>query len=342
MSINIKFGIDPTTDQLHLGHFGCFRQLKAEQLSNPDVKVILVIGSFTATIGDPTDRDKTRPVMSQEETITNGLKLADQAKQLLVADQTEVVFNHDWFNTMTVRELLEFTKHVTVNQLQQKESFKKRLNSNKPITVQEFLYPILQAIDSVKLDSNLELGGSDQMFNILLGQSLQSKLGQQEQVWKSIDILPGVGTTQKMSKSLGNQINLSDSSRTIWDKILNIGDDQIKTFARILTPLKSTDLEDLSPRAQKEAIALSVLEQLNKPLDLNDFQKVTCSSAKLPDVLVACGVVKSKSEARQRITSGAVSLLVNNQFSKITDLSIELASGSVIQFGKRKFEVTML
>lgn len=333
--MRVKFGIDPTSDKLHLGHFAVLRQLR--KLQEQGHEIVIILGTFTAQIGDPTGRDKSRPTMTADETTANANAIVHQIRNIM-GQKVRIESNASWLADLKLEDLISTLGKVTLNQMLQKESFKSRLVKNEPISLHELLYPILQGLDSIQIDADVEAGGSDQLFNIQMGKTLQEKFGREKgQEMMTFEILEGVNDSAKMSKSLNNQINLTDSSRMIFDRILAIADRQIGHFARLLTDIS---VEGMGPKEAKEAIAVDVLRQLGKELRMDDFQAVRISGElDLPSVLVEVGVVKSKSIARQKIAEGAVSLLVGDEFSAIKHHQFLVEDGFVIQFGKRKFRI---
>jgi tyrosyl-tRNA synthetase len=334
--MNVKFGIDPTGDKLHLGHFAVLRRLMKHQECGHKIHIIL--GTFTAMIGDPTGRDLTRPKMDFSEVSRNADAIEMEIRSIVPAKNLTIHRNHEWLNKIDPIGMVELLSLTTVQQILTKESFKNRISSGVPISLHEMVYPIFQGFDSVQIESDLELGGKDQMFNVMLGAKLQEKFGKKPQSFELIDILEGVGTTQKMSKTLNNQINVSDSSRTIFDKILNIRDNQIEHFRRLLTDLGAEDA-DPNPRNQKEVIAKNVLRQLGMTLDMDDFQVVDSREMDIVSCLISCGVSVSKSDARRKIEQGGVSVLRAGVFERVDSHHLVVQNGEVVKIGKKKFRI---
>ena len=332
--MNVKFGIDPTGDKLHLGHFAVLRRLMKHQECGHKIHIIL--GTFTAMIGDPTGRDLTRPKMDFSEVSRNADEIELEVRSIIPPENLTIHRNHEWLNKIEPTKMIELLSLMTVQQILAKESFKNRISSGVPVSLHEMIYPIFQGFDSVQIESDLELGGKDQMFNVMLGSKLQERLGKKPQSFELIDILEGIGTSQKMSKTLNNQINISDSSRTIFDKILNIRDDQIDHFQRLLTDLRS---EGESPRVRKETIAADVLRQLGLTLDMDDFQVVNSPEKDIISCLISCGVSGSKSDARRKIEQGGVSVLRAGIFEKVDNHHHIIQDGEVVKIGKKKFRI---
>jgi len=353
-----KLGCDPSRPDLHIGHSVVLRKLKHFQ--DLGHQAVLVIGDFTAMIGDPSGRNKTRPQLSLEEARENAETYLDQAKIILNMDQLKVVYNSDWLEKMRFSDVIKVASSTTVARMLERDDFTKRYDSEIPISLHEFLYPLAQAQDSVELVSDIELGGTDQKFNLLMGRNLQRDIGQEPQCILTMPILEGTDGIEKMSKSYGNDIGLTDSPQEMYGKTMSITDEMIVKYFRlaadasdeVLVKIES-NLNDSSynPRDAKRLLARSLVELyydsdsalkaedhfdeviVNKsiPDDIPEFQIEGETS--LVDAVFLSKIVASKSEVRRLVKQGAVSI----DGKKIDDASFSLRSGQVIKIGKRRF-----
>ncbi|QSR87143.1 tyrosine--tRNA ligase [Candidatus Methylacidiphilum infernorum] len=348
--LRIKFGVDPTSPNLHLGH--AVPLLKLRQFQDFGHQVLLVIGDFTASIGDPSGRNSTRPVISREQILNNAKTYTDQAFKILDRERTEIFFNGEWFNEMSAERLLFLARRVTVNHLLHRQDFHDRISKDQSIFLHEFFYPLLQAWDSVKICADVEIGGKDQIFNMLLGRDFQKDEGMTPQVVMTLPILEGLDGTKKMSKSLGNDIALTDSPKEMFGKTMSISDALMKRwflvlFGEQLDPL-CNPMEEKKRLAEKivslfyskeEALkARSEFERIFSRREIpEEMPKFSFPQKTMPivELLVAVGAVKSKSEARRLISQGGVDF----QGERVTDVHkvIELKKGSILKCGKRFF-----
>ena len=356
----VKCGFDPTAPDLHLGHTVLLQKLATFQKYGG--KVLFLIGSFTATIGDPTGKNATRKVLTQDEVRENIASYTTQAFKILDESKTEVVYNHEWLDKMTTMEFIGLMAKRTVARMLERDDFKKRYKNEDDIAIHEFTYPLLQGYDSVHLQSDIEIGGTDQKFNLLMGRHLQKSYGlKKQQAVLMMPILEGLDGVQKMSKSLGNYIGVSDEPNDMFGKVLSISDDLMWRYFELLST-KSLDeiaelkkgVEDgsLHPKKVKEDLALEITARFHSK-ELADeakaeFEKVHAKSQIPTDIaefscdgevwiakaLVDCNIEPSTSQARRDIKQGAVKI---NQ-KKISDMQLQLSSGEyILQVGKRKF-----
>ena len=237
--LKVKAGFDPTSSDLHLGHSLLLKKLKVFQDLGHEINFL--IGDFTALIGDPTGRDITRKPLSAEEVEINATSYKDQMFKILRKDNVKIFYNSKWFNSFSLKELIQLSSQENVARLLERDDFKKRYKSGEPITVTEFIYPILQAYDSVVLTSDIELGGTDQRFNILLGRQIQKAFNTEEQVAIFLPILEGLDGKKKMSKSLNNYIGLNDSPDDIFGKVMSISDELMSRYIDLLFKAESSD-----------------------------------------------------------------------------------------------------
>lgn len=358
--LRVKLGVDPTSAKLHLGHARVFRILRRFQERGHIV--VFLKGGFTAQIGDPTGRNATRPSLSADEVEINTRSFLAQLRCIIDVDAVEVANNTTWFDAMQVPEFFGILSKVTVNQLLAKDDFSTRMKANAPLAVHEFMYPLLQGFDSVKVRADVELGGTDQRFNLLMGRQLQPLFGQESQVAIMVPILNGTCGKRKMSKTFGNSIGLDDSADDIVAKVMSMPDAPILEFFDGATNLSKEEVERErlflegggNPKEAKERlarqIALELHDENTADAALAAWQKVH-SQRQLPDnvqervlaapiglvsLLVESGMAESKTKARRLITDGAVKF----DGVKVTDVEREvaLAAGStiVLQVGPKK------
>ncbi|MCD6432634.1 MAG: tyrosine--tRNA ligase [Sulfurimonas sp.] len=356
----VKCGFDPTAPDLHLGHTVLLQKLATFQKYGAVVQFL--IGDFTATIGDPTGKSATRKVLTKDEIRQNIASYTTQAFKILDKSKTEIVYNNDWLEKLGASGMLELSSTLTVARMLERDDFSKRFASNTPIAVSEFMYPLLQGYDSVYLKSDIEIGGTDQKFNLLMGRQLQKTYNvKKQQAVLMMPILEGLDGVQKMSKSLGNYIGVSDKANDMFGKVLSISDDLMWRYFELLST-KSLDeiatlksgVEDgsLHPKKVKEDLASEITTRFHSEEDAQnakaEFEKVHAKSQIPTDItefscdgeiwiakaLVDCNIEPSTSQARRDIKQGAVKI---NQ-EKISDIQLQLQVGEyVLQVGKRKF-----
>ena len=356
--LRVKLGCDPSRPDLHVGHGVVLRKLRHFQ--DLGHQSILVIGDFTAMIGDPSGRNKTRPQLTLEETKVNAESYINQAGQILDLEKLEIVYNSDWLNKMDFSDVIKLSSHYTVARMLERDDFTKRYQSETPISIHEFMYPLAQGMDSVHLNADIELGGTDQKFNLLVGRDLQKEYDQEPQCVLTLPLLEGTDGQDKMSKSYGNDIGLTDSPQEMYGKTMSITDEMIVKYFRLAADASNevlvkieSNLNDSSynPRDAKRLLARSLVELyydsdsalkaedhfdeviVNKsiPDDIPEFQIEHETS--LVDAVFLSKVVASKSEVRRLVKQGAVSI----DGKKINDANFSLCSGQVIKIGKRRF-----
>ncbi|WP_455755699.1 tyrosine--tRNA ligase [Sulfurimonas sp.] len=356
----VKAGFDPTAPDLHLGHTVLLQKLATFQKYGGRVQFL--IGDFTATIGDPTGKSATRKVLTKEDIVKNISSYTTQAFKILDESKTDIVYNNDWLEPLGANGMLELASTLTVARMLERDDFSKRYASNTPIAVSEFMYPLLQGYDSVHLKSDIEIGGTDQKFNLLMGRQLQKTYDiKKQQAVLMMPILEGLDGVQKMSKSLNNYIGVTDEPNDMFGKVLSISDELMWRFYELLST-KSLDeiasiksgVEDgsLHPKKVKEDLAIEITARFHSnELAQNakaEFDKVHSKSQIPTDIaefcldgelwiakaLVECNISPSTSQARRDIKQGAVKI---NQ-EKISDEQLQLSIGEyVLQVGKRKF-----
>ncbi len=349
LPLRIKAGFDPTAPDIHLGHSVLLRKLRLFQ--DLGHIVVFLIGDFTARIGDPTGQNKTRPLMSDEDVQRNAATYKEQVFKIIDPVRTETVFNNDWFSKMSIYGVFDLLKHSTVSQILARADFRKRMGENIDIKVNEFLYPLLQAYDSVHLKADIELGGTDQKFNLLLGRELQKDYGQEEQVVITLPLLEGLDGVNKMSKSLGNYIGINEPPQAMFGKLMSVSDELMFRYYELLTEEDLPALKAMHPKEAKELLARIIISQYHGGLQAqkaqDEFKKVfkdkeipsdapeykISSSIKILDLLAASGLCGSKNEARRLIQQAAVSF--NEE--KIKDENSLIQSSGIIKAGTRRF-----
>ena len=358
--LNVKLGCDPSRADLHVGHGVVLRKLRHFQ--DLGHQAILVIGDFTAMIGDPSGRNKTRPQLSLEEAKVNAQSYIDQAEKILDLNTLKIVFNSSWLNSMNFSDVIRLASHYTVARMLERDDFTKRYHSEIPISIHEFMYPLAQGMDSVELKADIELGGTDQKFNLLVGRDLQREYDQKPQVIITCPLLEGTDGVEKMSKSYGNDISLNDSPEDMYGKAMSISDEMIlKYFILAADANQETisevkkQLEDpqVNPRDVKRSLGRELVKlYYGQEASLNaeeHFDKVIVNkdipekieeftleeNIKLLDLIVTNSLTKSKSEARRMIEQGAVRI----DGEKVNDVNILIKTGEkfILKVGKRKF-----
>ncbi|NTV05353.1 MAG: tyrosine--tRNA ligase [Chlorobiaceae bacterium] len=357
--LKIKFGADPSRPDLHLGHSVVLRKLR--EFQDLGHEAILIIGDFTAMIGDPSGKSKTRPQLLAEEARENGLSYFEQASKILDSEKTTICYNADWLGKMSFADVIKLSSHYTVARMLERDDFERRYRAQEPISVHEFLYPLAQGMDSVHLKNDIELGGTDQKFNLLVGRDLQREYGIAPQVCITMPLLVGTDGKEKMSKSLGNAICFNDPPADMYGKMLSIPDTLIETYCTLLVPQPEESvtriLEQIkeNPRTAKRALAKKIValyfseedaeaaethfdqvfihKKAPDNIELFEFDE---QSIPIIDLLVTLGAAASKSDARRMIQQNAV--LVDDR--KITEISecVQLRNEpQIIRAGKRRF-----
>ena len=360
--LRIKLGMDPTAADLHLGHTVVLNKLRHFQ--DLGHEVLFLIGDYTARIGDPSGRNATRPPLTEAEVKANAQTYAKQVFKILDKDKTKIVFNSDWFGKMSAGDMIQLASQITVSRMLERDDFSKRYNSQTPIAIHEFLYPLVQGYDSIALDADVELGGTDQTFNLLMGRTLQGRYDKEPQVCITMPILEGLDGVQKMSKSLGNYIGINDPAGVMYQKILSMPDTLIARYFELLSfkPMSEVNalLDDMkngrNPQEIKRILALELIERFHDkesadnahksagnrladgelPVDLPEVSLSLNGQDKLfiTQVLNQAGLAKNSAQAKDMLSRGAVK--VDGQ---VVDGSFALESGQtvVIQAGKKAY-----
>ncbi len=364
----IKLGCDPSRPDLHIGHAVVLRKLRSFQ--DLGHQAILIVGDFTGMIGDPTGKSKTRPALSLEETRANGLSYFEQASYILSESNLTIKYNSEWLSTMSFADIIKLAAQYTVAQMLERDDFSKRFHANEPLSIHEFLYPLAQAMDSVAIKSDIELGGTDQKFNLIVGREIQKAYGVEPQGIIIMPILEGTDGIEKMSKSLGNYIAITDSPREMFGKVMSIPDTLITRYYQYAAMESESKTKELSiglaqgsihPRQAKVDTAMGVVavyhgkeagqaafeefERIFVKKDLPDIVDERSiselgSNPLIVDVLAHTGMVTSKGEARRLIQGGGVSI----DGEKISDISqtVDISNPRIIKVGKRKFLKIMM
>ncbi|MDO8674676.1 MAG: tyrosine--tRNA ligase [Candidatus Omnitrophota bacterium] len=344
----IKAGFDPTAPDIHLGHVVLLRKLKTFQ--DLGYKVVFLIGDFTAQIGDPTGRNELRKKMTPAEVEINAQTYKAQVFKVLDPKKTEIVFNSEWLNQLTLQELLKLSARSTVAQMLARADFKKRFESGKEISVLEFLYPLLQGYDSVHLKADVELGGTDQKFNLLMGRQIQQSYGQKPQAVIMTPLLEGTDGVQKMSKSLGNTIGINDAPNEIFGKIMSISDDLMLRYYELLTEADLKAVKAMHPKEAKLQLAQTLVDMFHpkgegakarEHFESTFSQHQTpdgipeikiLSGQKLLDIFAVTKIIATKNEGRRLLKEGAVT----HEGKVISDEDWTPQKG-VLKVGKRRF-----
>ncbi len=359
--LNIKFGMDPSAPDLHLGHAVALRKLK--QLQDLGHNIIIVIGDFTGKIGDPTGKSKGRKAMSDIEVLKNAQTYKEQVFHILDKEKTIVRYNGEWLELIGLGEMLQLASTVTVARMLEREDFKNRFASNVPIGIHEFFYPLMQAYDSIELNADLELGGTDQTFNILMGRSLQSKMGMEPQAALFMPILEGIDGVEKMSKSLGNYIGIYEGAKVMFQKVMQIPDSLIVKYFELATDIEPEELDGIkealadgaNPKDSKLLLAQVITQMYHGREQTEEAkrffkeaftQKGVPEKAKILQVvleqgnlydcirpLIQAGVVASGAELRRLIAQGGV----KKNGETVKGLSERIQEKDVLRVGKRRF-----
>jgi tyrosyl-tRNA synthetase len=362
--LNIKLGCDPSRPDLHIGHSVVLRKLA--QFQSLGHQAILIVGDFTGMIGDPSGRNATRPSLTLEETREHGESYFNQASKILDAEKTKIVYNSEWLGKMSFEDVIKLAAKYTVARMLERDDFTKRFKANEPISIHELLYPLAQAMDSVAIKSDVELGGTDQKFNLLVGRDIQREHGQEPQVILTMPLLVGTDGVEKMSKSYDNYIGISDSPKDIFGRTLSIPDSLIFNYFELATDISSSELKGIkhqledskvNPRDIKRKLARTLVRMYHSeeaaiqaeeefdrifikkdvPDEIEEFKiDGNNSEFNILELILKVNFAPSKGEARRLVTQGGVS--INGE--KVTDVhyKAKLNDGMVLKVGKRKFK----
>lgn len=364
--LKVKLGLDPTAPDIHLGHTVVLNKLR--QFQDLGHQVILIIGDFTGRIGDPSGKSETRKQLTESEVLKNAETYRQQIFKILDQEKTRIVFNSEWLGPMSFAQVVELAAKYTLARMMEREDFAKRYRQGQPISIHELLYPLMQGYDSVALQADVELGGTDQKFNLLVGRVIQKEFGQEPQIALTMPILEGLDGVQKMSKSLGNYVGINEPPGEMYGKLMSIPDELMLRYFELLTRLPLEELREIArglkqgtihPRDAKMRLARELVAQYHSEAEAREaereFQNVF-QRKELPDqipefkigqdelengqmwlprLLVRLKLAPSTSEARRLISQGAVE--INQQRVDGLDTRVELTDGMVIRAGRRRF-----
>jgi tyrosyl-tRNA synthetase len=361
--LRVKLGADPTAPDIHLGHTVVIRRLRAfQELGHT---VIFLIGDFTGLIGDPSGKSATRPQLTREEINANAETYKKQIFKLLDPDLTEIRFNSEWMDKLGSDGFIRLASHVTVKQILERDDFRKRIEEERPVALHELLYPLTQAYDSVALEADVELGGTDQKFNLLMGRNLQREYAQEPQVAFITPLLEGTDGVQKMSKSLGNYVGIDEPPAEMFGKLMSISDDLMWRYYELLTDLTVSDIKwmreraaygednprdfkvglakriinDFHSEAEAEAAEAEFVRRFRNKEAPDEIEERTVTSRlwKLPRLLVETGLAPSMAEARRLIEQGGVRVDGERAERPETEVEVSAERAALIQVGKRRF-----
>lgn len=361
MPLKIKLGLDPSAPDIHLGHTVVLQKLK--QFQELGHEVILIIGDFTGRIGDPTGKSTTRKQLTEKEINSNAETYKKQIFRILDPERTKVVYNSHWLADFKFEDVIRLAAKTTVARILERDDFKKRYEDNQPIGIHEFFYPLMQGYDSVELKADIELGGTDQKFNLLMGRNLQKEYGQEGQIALMMPILEGLDGIMKMSKSLNNYIGVEDSPKEMFGKVMSIKDELIIRYFKLVTQLSNDEIKIMeqemtagkNPRDYKVKLAKTIISQYHNifeaekaeaefinifsknqiPEDIDEINLIIENDGNywVPKLLQILGMVSSTSDGKRMLDQGGVK--INGE--KFTDANIKVKNTMVIQVGKRKF-----
>jgi len=360
--LRVKLGLDPTAPDIHVGHTVVIRKLKAFQ--DLGHTVIFLIGDFTGMIGDPSGRNVMRPPLSREEINANAETYQKQMFKLLDPEKTELRFNGEWMDKFTAADFVKLTAKTTVKQILERDDFDKRIKEEKPISLHELLYPLVQGYDSVALESDVELGGTDQKFNLLMGRNLQREFEQEPQVIMTTPLLEGLDGVNKMSKSLGNYIGIEETPSEMFGKVMSISDALMWRYYELVTDLSPSQISDLrsqiehgeNPRDIKVNLAKLIIKDFHSQADADaaedEFNRrfvkketpdeveektITAGPHRLAELLVETGLATSKGEAKRLIEQGGVRVNGEKATAANSDVNVSSGNSLLLQAGKLRF-----
>ncbi len=359
--LRIKQGFDPTAPDIHMGHTVGLRKLR--QFQELGHQVVVIIGDYTGMVGDPSEKNSTRPRLTHEDVLENAKTYEQQFFKILDQDQTEIRYNGDWFSRMSFAEIMDLASKFTVARMLERDDFSKRYSSQLPISIHEFFYPLMQGYDSVMIRADIEIGATEQKFNLVIGRQIQKEYGQEPQIVLTLPVLEGIDGIQRMSKSVGNYIGIDEQPNDMFGKSMSIPDHLIYPYFELLTDVSLEELNIIrsqlentktNPMLLKRRLARTLVRMYHNentaklaeehfdivhkkkeiPGDIPEF-KMHKSSMRLIDLMLEAGIVSGKGEARRLIRQGGVKLdgqTISNELFEIQTLD-----GSILKVGKRKF-----
>ena len=353
--LTIKLGADPSRPDLHIGHSVVLRVLKGFQ--DMGHEVVFVVGDFTGMIGDPSGKSKTRPALTFEQTRESAKSYFEQATKILDKNKTKIVFNSEWLSKMNFEDVIKLTSKYTVARIMERDDFKNRFENNLPLSMHELLYPLMQGYDSVHLNADIEIGGTDQTFNLLVGRELQKDYGKEPQVVMTFPLLVGLDGKEKMSKSLDNYIGLTDTPFEKFEKSMKIPDEVLREYFELATDLPNDKIDEIMNGDIREAHIAFAKELIRMYDDINVFDdvkerymkiakgeipqniekvKIEENELNICDLLIKIGFANSKSEAKRMILGNGIK--INGEIITDINKTIGLNKDIVVQFGKNKFK----
>jgi len=355
--LRIKFGVDPTAPDVHFGHTVVMRKLR--QFQDLGHQAVLIVGDYTAMIGDPSGRNKTRPRLSHEQVMENAKEYQEQFFKIVNREKTEIRYNGEWLSKLSFEKITDLMGSITVAQMLERKDFQARYAEGQPISLHEFLYPLMQGYDSIAVESDIEIGGTDQKFNVLRGRELQLREGMEPQIGLFMPILLGTDGEQKMSKSLGNYVGVSESADTMFHKVYNIADSLTESWFELLTVKPKNEYDEWIKNDilhAKRILALDIVSQYYDSTTAHEAaerEKAVHSGNELPsdtpvvqlplgnygllDLLVSIGAFASKGEARRMVQNNGVKINGNVATNPNAEISVATSSEIIVKAGKRKF-----
>jgi tyrosyl-tRNA synthetase len=360
--LKIKAGFDPTAPDLHVGHTVLLQKMKHFQ--DLGHEVYFLIGDFTGFIGDPTGKSETRKPLTREDIARNAETYKEQVFKILDPVKTKIAFNSEWLGKINSFDMIRLASELTVARMLERDDFKKRFEDNRPISIHEFLYPLIQGFDSVAMEADVELGGTDQLFNLLVGRDLQRSRGQEPQIVLTMPLLEGLDGINKMSKSLGNYIGITEPANDIYGKTMSVTDELMFRYYELVSDLSNTEIEELKqgleegslhPKEIKQKLARELTARFHSeedaqkaeqnfenvfakhdlPDDMPEFSLSSNEPVWLPKLMVDSGLVSSTSDGRRMIKQNAVS--IDGEKIGDTDFNVEPAGDLILKVGKRRF-----
>ena len=361
-NLRVKLGVDPTAPDVTLGWYAILRMLKKFQ--DYGHTAVLILGEFTAQVGDPSGKSETRKVMGENEIDDNAKGVLPIIKNILNEDNLEIVSNKDWLSKLTIQDMMDLASKTTLAQMMERDDFSKRFNENSPISLLEFFYPLYQGYDSVAVKADIEIGGNDQLWNLMLGREIQKSYGLSPQIAITFPLLVGTDGSKKMSQSLNNYISISDTPENIFGKVMSIPDEIMWDYFTMLTDLDISEIADLRKNVDKgktnpfdykkmlgKLIVTEIYDENNAEAAESSFENITINKnlpenmpetnidegidVHLPNFLTENELTKSNSEARRLIESGSIK--INDQKVELLDINSSDLIGKTLQVGKRKF-----
>ena len=358
--LRVKQGFDPTAPDIHLGHTVCLRKLK--QFQDLGHQIVLIIGDYTGMVGDPSDKNETRPRLSHEDVMTNAATYENQFFKILDSDKTEIHYNGEWFENMKFTEITDLASKYTVARMLERDDFKKRFKSEQPISIHEFFYPLMQGYDSVAIKSDIEIGATEQKFNLLIARKIQEEYGVKPQCILTMPVLPGTDGTMRMSKSSGNYIGVDESPNDIYGKTMSIPDELIYTYFELVTDSSLEELSEIKKQLESDSVnPMELKKRLAREIvRLYHGEKASLEAEKefgnifskgnipdnmpetnasegdlIVDIMVKNDLTSSKGEARRLITQGAVR--INGDKISDKDQTLSNEKEQILKAGKRRF-----